>query len=175
MASYQKPLVAFFPTLCRSQVKTGSCMRHSLNSQRSIMPPATIYFDGDFASVITETNQRYCTSGSSARSISLRSMDWMPARTGVGIGPSNIGLVNPVSLSVNMTRYVVGFEINQFKTGVFLKVNPTWSGTMASMTGSFPSIPRNPPTTRARGISFWGGVYTGSDTSSAGFDRATLG
>src|SRR5262249_15140221 len=117
MASYQKPFFAFDCTLCRSQVKIGPSTRHSLNSQRSIMPPTTISFDGASESRTAETYQRYCTSGSSTMFQSLRSMAWMPAWSGGGSGPSCNGLVAPLSLIVNFNWYVVGFERNQFRTG----------------------------------------------------------
>jgi len=45
----------------------------------SITPPATISCDGESGLRIAEMYQRYCTSGSRARSQSLRLMDWTPA------------------------------------------------------------------------------------------------
>ena len=162
MASYQKPRKAFRSTLDWSQLKSTSIStRHVLNSQRSIMPPATMSCDGESGLRIAEMYQRYCTSGSSARPQSLRLMDWMPACAGVGIGPSCSGVSDSWSMSVNFSGYVVGFERNQFRTGVFLTVSPTWSGTKATSTGSLPSVPRNPPPTRARGVSSLGGLVEG--------------
>ena len=80
MASYQKPREAFRSTLDSLQLKSTSIsIRHVLNSQRSMMPPATISLDGDSGSRIAEMYQRYCTSGSRARPQSLRLMDWIPA------------------------------------------------------------------------------------------------
>jgi hypothetical protein len=89
MESYQKPREAFRSTLDWSQLKSTSIStRQVLNSQRSMMPPATMSCDGESGLRIAEMYQRYCTSGSSARPRSFRLRDWMPACSGVGTGPS---------------------------------------------------------------------------------------
>ena len=152
MASYQNPRTAFLFTLGRSQLKSTSIStRHVLNSQRSIMPPATISCDGESGLRIAEMYQRYCTSGSSVRPKSLRSRDWTPACAGVGIGPSCSGLTVRVSMSVNRMGKDVGLERNQFKEDAYFTIRPTWSKTRTTISGSFPSVPRKLPPTRARG------------------------
>src|SRR5437588_1452752 len=139
MESYQKPRPAFRRTLSRSQLKSTSIStRHVLNSQRSITPPVTISWDGESGLRIAEMYQRYCTSGSSVRPKSLRSRDWMPTWLGVGIGPSCKGLIDRMSASVNRKGKDVGLERNQFKEGACFTVRPTWSGTRAWISGSFP-------------------------------------
>ena len=76
----------------------------------------------------------------------------------MGIRPSCNGLTDRVSMSVNRMGKDVGLERNQFKEGACFTVKPTWSGTRATISGSFPSVPRNPPPTRARGMVLFRGV-----------------
>jgi hypothetical protein len=61
MASYHKPCFALALTLASSQVETtASCMvMHSLNSHRSIIPPATMSWEGEEGLGLAETNHLY--------------------------------------------------------------------------------------------------------------------
>src|SRR6478609_487852 len=89
IASYQNPMSALVRTLSGSQVRiTEVTVRHSLNSHRSIIPPATISLEGDSGLGLADTNQRYWTFGSSVSPRLLRSMDWTPASIGVEMEPS---------------------------------------------------------------------------------------
>src|SRR5215467_7092945 len=75
IASYQYPIFALVYTLCTEQVNSGGfSTRHLLNSHRSMTPPATISGACEFGSRMTDTYQRYCTSGSRVIPKSLRSI-----------------------------------------------------------------------------------------------------